>query len=129
MTKGNMIKKCILELLADGKEHTTVEIREYLDKQNVVIEKNSTLIRNIIHNMKGENPNFVNVGRGVYQLRFSEDNNLDLENAINVIEKSLREYKRFDWITCDDSQLNIARTKAQRLIKLADKIKSEMSVR
>ena len=52
MKQGAQVKKYILELLSDGKEHTTIEIREYILTQNIRLDKSSTLIRNILHNLK-----------------------------------------------------------------------------
>ena len=131
MKQGAQVKKYILELLSDGKEHTTIEIREYILTQNIRLDKSSTLIRNILHNLKHENPNFINTGRGKYKLQTnnSHDNNYsELKNAIYIIEKNLQEYKHFNWITCDDLQLDIARSKVQMLINLAYKINSETSI-
>lgn len=131
MKKGAQIRKHILEFLADGKEHTTCEIKEYILSKNIKLEKSSTLIRNVLYNLKHENPSLVNVGRGKYKLLIQDncmENNSELENAIYIIEKNLDEYKNFNWITCDDLQLNIARSRTQMLIKLANTIQTEMTI-
>lgn len=132
MKKGSQVKKCILVLLSDGKEHTTSEIREYISTQNIYLEKSSTLIRNVLYNLKHENSNIINTDRGVYKLQINKDSvepsDSDLNNAIKVIEKNLQEYKHFNWITCSDLQLDVARSKAQKLINLAHKINCEISV-
>ena len=131
MKKGNLIKKYILELVSDGKEHSTTEIRDYILSKNIKLEQSSTIIRNVLFKLKQENPNLTNGSRGKYLLQLDSislaDNSSELQSAIYVIEKHLQEYKNFNWITCNDSQLNLARANAQRLITLASKINSAIS--
>lgn len=131
MKKSAQVKKYILELLSDGKEYTTTEIKEYILSKNIKLEKNSTLIRNVLYNLKRENSSFTNTERGKYKL-ISKPSTLqndysELKNAISIIEKNLKEYKHFNWISCSDLELEIARSKTQMLINLSSQIKIEMS--
>lgn len=131
MKKSAQVRKYILELLSDGKEYTTTEIKEYILSKNVKLEKNSTLIRNVLYNLKHENPSFTNIDRGKYKLISNpptlQNNYSELKNAISIIEKNLQEYKHFNWISCSDLELEIARSKTQMLINLSSQIKIEMS--
>ena len=131
MNKSKLIKKHVLELLSDGKERSTTEIKNYILSKNIKLEKSSTIVRNVLYKLKQENPNITNSDRGKYQLKLNTpsiaDDSSELNDAIRVIEKNLQEYKTFNWITCNDDQLNLARINAQRLISLANKINSEIS--
>lgn len=131
MNKSRQVKKHILDLLSDGKEHSTAEIKDYILSKNIKLEKNSTLIRNALYNLKHENPSLSNINRGKYKLISNSptlhNDYSELKNAIAVIEKNLQEYKHFNWISCNDLELEIARSKTQMLINLSSKIKLEMS--
>ena len=73
------------------------------------------------------------LGRKICTLRKSknltqatDDNYSELNNAIKTIEKTLQEYKRFNWYSCSEEELEIARTKVKTLLKLANTITMEL---
>lgn len=126
MTMRQQIRKTILELLSDGKEHSTQEINNYIFSIGIVLDKNSSLIRNVMHSLKKECPNLTNPSRGIYKLvnpnadyinQYSE-----LKTSIATIEKTLQECKNVNWYICTDTELKIIRTKAQMLLNLANTI-------
>ena len=130
MRNGKQIKTIILELLSDGQTHTTSEIHSTVRSKGIKLEEKSTLVRNIMHNLKKENSNLLNPSRGVYQLltekNTTNDHYKDLNSAIATIEKTLSEYKRFNWYSCSNEELEIARTKVKSLLKLAHTISTEL---
>ena len=130
MNKGKLVRKYILELLSDGKEHKTSEIRNYVAIKGVKLEPKSTLVRNVLFCLKQEDPNFVNSGRGMYQIvNDSKENHYrELKNAISIIEKEIKECKNFNWLTCNDVQLEAARAKAQLIIEIRNTIEKELSI-
>lgn len=130
MKKGKIVKDYVLELLSDGTEHSTVEIKEYMIERGVKIEDTSTLLRNILFSLKKNNPNIINTARGVYKLQQDDEENcyIELRRAISVIEQELLKLKKFNWVTCNDVQLKVARTKAQMLINLSNDINKELEV-
>ncbi len=130
MKKGKMVRECILELLADGREHKTSEIRKYVADKGVKLEPQSTLVRNILFSLKQEDPNFVNSGRGMYRIINSPEEDLynEFKEAILVIEQEIKLCKDFNWLTCNDSELEVARNKAQLLIELYNHIGRELKI-
>lgn len=130
MLSSKQIKRIILELLSDGKEHTTQEIREHLSRNNIQLEKSSTLLRNVMYTLKKENQSLLNPTRGTYQLLLRENNCQtncsDLEHAIIEIEKAIHDCKNFNWYTCSNTELEIARTKVKTLLKLSSTISTEL---
>lgn len=131
MILGKQVKLLILDILSDGKEHTIQEIKDYILSQNIVLEQTSTLIRNILHNLKKEYPNLLNPSRGVYRLLLEENSKTDyyveLNHSIATIEQTLQECQNFNWYSCSDEELEVARTKVKLLLKLANTITLKLS--
>ncbi len=130
MKTGKQIKNIVLDVLSDGKEHTMTEIRDVVLSHNIKLDDKSTLLRNIMYHLKKENANFLNPTRGIYQLLPAEkvynDYYSELNSAIKTVEKTLQEYKRFNWYSCSEEELEIARTKVKTLLKLANTITMEL---
>ena len=130
MLPSKQIKRIILELLSDGKEHTIQEIREHLSQNNIQLEKSSTLLRNVMYTLKKENQCLLNPTRGTYQLLLCENNcqtnHSDFECAIIEIEKAIHDCKNFNWYSCSNSELEIARSKVKTLLKLSNTISTEL---
>ena len=131
MTVGKQIKAIILKLLSDGNTHSMQEIKDYVLSQNIILDKTSTLIRNILHNLKKEYPNLTNPSRGVYRLLLDEntqnDHYAELNNSIATIEQTLLECQTFNWYSCSDEELKVARTKVKMLLRLANAITSKLN--
>ena len=115
MKTGKQIKNIVLDVLSDGKEHTMTEIRDVVLSHNIKLDDKSTLLRNIMYHLKKENANFLNPTRGIYQLLSAEkdynDYYSELNSSIKTVEKTLQEYQRFNWYSCSEEELEIARTK------------------
>ena len=130
MSTGKQIKKIILEILSDGKEHSIQEIKDHVLSRNIVLDQTSTLIRNILHNLKKEYPNLLNPSRGVYRLLLAEnakpDYYVELNHSIATIEQTLQECQNFNWYSCSDEVLEVARTKVKLLLRLANAITSKL---
>ena len=50
-----------------------------------------------------------------------------LGKSIKSIEIYWATYKKFDWITCSEKELQEARANANKLIKMSEKIQNEFS--
>lgn len=131
MSTGKQIKTIILDILSDGKEHSIQEIRDFVLSQDIVLDKTSTLLRNILHNLKKEYPNLLNPSRGVYRLLLTEDSKTDdydkLNRSIATIEQVLQDCHNFNWYSCSDRELEVARTKVKLLLRLANTITSKLN--
>lgn len=64
--KSNLIKNNILEVLKDGKEHTTAEIREYIESKRINDEDNSNAINMALFQLKKESETIANPRKGIY---------------------------------------------------------------
>ncbi len=130
MKKSKIVKDYILDLLSDGKEHSTVEIKDYILSRGLKIEESSTLIRNVLFKLKNDDCIIINTSRGMYRLKQDAEEScyVELKRSISVIEQELLQLKKFNWLTCNDVQLNVARTKAQMLINLSSVINKELGL-
>lgn len=130
MTTSKQVKKYVTELFADGNPHSTKEIKQYITAHGINLSPDSSLLRNLLHVMKTEDKNIVNVERGVYQqmhpIHNHNQNVTELVNAIDIIESNLLECRNFNWYHCSDEQLKVARSKVQMLIKLSNTISEEL---
>lgn len=131
MTIGKQVKTIILDILSDGKEHSIQEIKNNILSHNIVLDHTSTLIRNILHNLKKEYPNLLNPSRGVYRLILAENSKIDyyteLNHSIATVEQSLQECQNFNWYSCSDEELEVARTKVKLLLRLANTIIAKLN--
>lgn len=131
MTQSKKIKQIILDLLSDYREHTTKEFNDVLATNGIQLEPSSSLLRNVMFNLKKEFPNLENPLRGVYQLKISEkiseNNTSTLDTSILEIKKAISKYKSFNWYSCSDAELDTARTQVKTLLALANTITRELS--
>lgn len=131
MSTDKQIRPIILDILSDGKEHSIQEIKDYVLSQDIVLDKTSTLLRNILHNLKKEYPNLLNPSRGVYRLLLTKDSKTDdydeLNRSIATIEQTLQDCQNFNWYSCSDRELEVARTKVKLLLRLANTITSKLN--
>lgn len=93
-SQQKIIKEKIIEYLKaeSGKEKTTEEIKNYLEEEEVHIDKGTSAIRNALFNLKQENPSVVNVKRGFYMWREKK------------ISDSHKKYDFSDFITIANSK-------------------------
>lgn len=130
MSTGKQVKTLVIEFLSDGQEHSMQEIREHLLAQGIVLDKKSTLLRNVLFTTKKENPNLINSSRGVYRLLSTATGKVDayteLNHSITSIEHTLQECLSFNWYSCSDNDLEVARTKVKLLLRLANTITTKL---
>lgn len=131
MTQSKQIKQIILDLLSDYKEHTTQEFNDVLATNGIQLDSTSSLLRNVMFNLKKENPYLTNPCRGVYQLKSSEkttaNNTSTLETSVLEIKKAISRYKSFNWYSCSDTELEDARAQVRTLLTLANTITKELT--
>lgn len=114
MSKSSLIKEIILDTLKDGEIHTTKEIRDICSKQGIIDDPKASIIRAVLPSLKKEYPNFITLSRGKYKMLTGSsssnvENSYKLSESIAYIEKKAEELKAFNWITCTDDELHVAR--------------------
>lgn len=89
-------------------------------------ESEAGKIRGVIHYLKKEDIRIKSEGRGKYRLvDNAQDNTViynDLQNAIDVIENCMDEWRCINWLRCSDDQLNKIRDDFKDLKFLAQEI-------
>lgn len=80
--------------------------------------------------LKNDDSNIINTQRGIYKLNQDAEEccYVELKRAISVIEQELLYLKKFKWLTCNDAQLNVARTKAKMLMDVSGVINQEINL-
>lgn len=68
VSRLSRVKELILEVLSDGNEHTSEEIREYILQNGVEVETKSSVIRTAIYQLRGSGKEIISRERGVYQV-------------------------------------------------------------
>ena len=131
MTQSKQIRQIIQNLLSDYKEHTTKEFNDVLAANGIQLDSSSSLLRNVMFNLKKEFPNLTNARRGVYQLKNSEkttaSNTSTLDASVLEIKKAISKYKSFNWYSCSDAELEAARAQVRTLLALANTITKELT--
>lgn len=131
MTQSKQIKELILEFLSDHQEHTTQEMNDLLLANEILLDSKSTLLRNVLHNLKKEYKNLYNPRRGVYQFTeedgHTKNKTSQLDSAIFEIKKAINKYKTFHWYSCSDTELEEARAQVKTLLTLANTITKELT--
>ncbi len=124
MTKGAAIRKIIYDVLADGEIHSATEIKNKAIESGIMIDEKSTSLRNAIYHIKREDTNFKTVDRGMYVLtsNTSEESVICFEEALRIIEIEITKLRNFNWLTCSEQELNVARNKVRELKKMQSAI-------
>ena len=139
MVKYKNIREVVIRVLSDQKWHTIDEIENMCEAEGMKFDKVRGPIYNVLHQLKksgviesdgtgayrkyGENIVFkAKKGDKARTVKFDEE----LNNCIKRIETQLIKLKKFDWINCTETELQEARFSANNLIKLSEKIQSEL---
>ena len=140
MAKYREVRDIILEVLNDKGWHTTDELQKECETKGIVFESGRGPIYNIVHQLKKKGKVETD-GNGAYRIcdknpnseekkdfnqAYFRERNTDLIENIKSIEKHLEKYRKFNWINCSEKELQEARFCASKLIKLSEKIKSEL---
>lgn len=73
MSKNMMIKKLILEIMKDGKEHTSQEIQALAIERGIIDNSKTTAIRNAVYTLNKQEANFHIIERGHYILDIQDE--------------------------------------------------------
>lgn len=68
-SKLAQIKTVVLELLSDGMEHTTNEIRNRINEEGIELDKKSSTLRTAIYQLRNNGTNIYSKDRGIYQIK------------------------------------------------------------
>ncbi len=141
MGKYKEIREIVFDVLSDREWHTVDEIQKKCEEGGIYLNGEKSVIYNVIHQLKKKRI-VETSGTGKYKMsdeNIQNDNKKesDYENcckqedklgkSIKSIEIYLAKYKKFDWITCSEKELQEARANANKLIKLSEKIQNEFS--
>ncbi len=127
MSRSSEIRNIIIQLLKDGETHTSKEIRAICLEQGVIDPDHSSIVRTVVSKLKRDNPNFIVVGHGKYQLttpatHSEAEDDAEFYKSLKYIERKVSSLKEFNWLTCTEQQLHLARKHLISLKKLANSI-------
>ncbi len=78
------IKKIVLQELEDGREHTSVELKEKLIQSGIKYNPQSGVLRTVIYQMRNAGINIISSDRGKYRLVNEEHVDNDMEGFFVV---------------------------------------------
>lgn len=79
------IKKIVLNLLADGKEYSSDEIRNFIKEEGVELDKKSSALRTAIYQLRNSGVEIYSRDRGVYQIREKKRESQLLKDFITLM--------------------------------------------
>ena len=85
VSKLSKVKSIILSLLADGKEHSSDEIRSILIKEGVELDKKSGALRTAIYQLRTSGVEIYSRDRGIYQMKENENGCFVLKNFTTLM--------------------------------------------
>ena len=128
-----------MNILSDSAWHTTDEILKECEKAEINLNGKRDPIYNIMHSFK-KNSKIETSGTGKYRLKPNQ--NTSCEESIQTkhdpfynfdnkiidfqnIKMLLTKYENFDWINCNDIELQNARKEVNCLLKLSEEIQNK----
>lgn len=143
MGKYKDIREVLADLMADQEWHTIEEIEKKCEEKGITLGGKRNSIYGVIHQLKKKGE-VETSGTGQYKICIDKmsgtDNKVaeleveynneeeELEKSIKKIEAYLERYRKFNWINCSEEELQKARTRMKKLIKLYEKIKNEFNM-
>ena len=119
MSKMSAIRNIVLNTLADGRIHTVAEIRAIVNQHSITLPPKSSAIRTCIYDEQKRNPNLICVSRGTYQLKTAQLSSTDKTSpigaALQLLHDELEHLTHFNWATCTEEELHLAREYVQEL--------------
>ena len=85
MSKLAKVKSIILSLLADGKEHSSDEIRSIINKEGLELDKKSSTLRTAIYQLRVSGVEIYSRDRGIYQIKEKENSCLVLKDFTTLM--------------------------------------------
>lgn len=79
------VKQIVMDLLEDGREHTSDELREQIKKEGVELPKKSSTLRTAIYQLRNSGIEIYSRDRGVYQIQEKEAAHTLLEGFITLM--------------------------------------------
>ncbi len=73
VSKLSSVKDIVLEMLSDGNEYTSDEIRDCIDKKGIKIDKESSTLRTAIYQLRNNGVEIYSRERGIYQIKQNKD--------------------------------------------------------
>lgn len=130
MSTTSEVRGIIINLLADGEQHTLEEIRIKIADNSIMLSENSGVIRSVLYILK-KTGCITSPSSGIYQIQKMQEHSeasteaLSLEE-LRITEKRLAvnilELKNFDLLHSSDFAIKQAREKAVLLKKIQDLI-------
>ena len=101
----SQVKRIVLELLADGEEHTSDDIRRCIRDAGIELDQRSSVMRTAVYQLKKSGTEIYSRDRGVYQLRekSAEEKKDSLLDGFTVIMPCQKNVSRYVYIHSDGS--------------------------
>ena len=72
-SKLAQVKDIVLDLLSDGKEHTSGEMQKVIREKGLELEQKSSVLRTAIFQLRNSGIDIYSRDRGIYQIRRKKD--------------------------------------------------------
>lgn len=69
VSKLSQVKNIILEILSDGMEHTSDEMRSRINKEGIELDKKCSTLRTAIYQLRNNGTEIYSRDRGIYQIK------------------------------------------------------------
>lgn len=69
VSKLSCVKNIVLEVLADGMEHTSDEMRKRIDEEGIELDKKYSTLRTAIYQLRNNGTEIYSRDRGIYQIK------------------------------------------------------------
>lgn len=69
VSKLSQVKNIILEVLSDGMEHTSDEMRSRINKEGIELDKKCSTLRTAIYQLRNNGTEIYSRDRGIYQIK------------------------------------------------------------
>lgn len=68
-SKLSQVKNIVLEVLSDGMEHTSDEMRNRINEEEIELDKNCSTLRTAIYQLRNNGTEIYSRDRGIYQIK------------------------------------------------------------
>ena len=99
MSRFAIIKNMVLEILNDGQEHTTADLKERMKEKGIIISTKDSVLRSAIFQLRNSGVEIGSRERGIYQINKNQENKL-LDDFF-VLEPETKENQFFVYVHDD----------------------------
>lgn len=100
-SKLSQVKKIILEILSDGKEHTSEEIRNLINEEGIELDKKCSTMRTAIYQLRNNGTEIYSRDRGVYQIKEKNKSQNPILDGFTTVIPEERSSPKYIYIHAD----------------------------